>query len=166
MSALRQQFINSIYDRRADYIRPGLISLRSCSIDSKQQLVERLYIVATKTMILIYNDQTTPASSDGVAPMPASHYLPNQEDVLMDTFGDNWDGNQTHLKITDPPARSTEKKGDNFPVSTIQTSTAISGAQLQLDVSTKQQPAISAGQSMGKQQCWLDYRVLVGLLHL
>ena len=54
---------------------------------------------------------------------------------------------------SDPPARSTEKKGDNFPASTIQTSTAISGAQLQIDVSTTQQPAISAGQSMGKQKC-------------
>ena len=57
MSALRQRFIDSIYYRRADYIRQGLYSLRSCSIDSKKQLVERPYIVATKTMVLIYSHQ-------------------------------------------------------------------------------------------------------------
>ena len=59
------------------------------------------------------------------------------------------DGNQANRPITGTPARSIQERGDNFPVSTTQTSTTVTGDQLQTDVSTSttQQPAISAGQS-------------------
>ena len=81
---------------RADYIRQGIKSSRMCSINSNQQLDERQHSFY-QTSDPDQHEKATPASSDGVAPKPASDNLPNQEDELMNTCGDNWYSNQTNL---------------------------------------------------------------------
>ena len=149
MSTLQQRFINSIYNWKADDIRQELKSLRLSSTGSKQQLVERLQN-HYQTNDPDLQPPTTPASSDGAAPTPASDHLPNQNSDLMNSDGDDGDGNQANQPITGTPAGSAQERGDNFSASTTQTSTTVTGDQLQTDVSTSttQQPAISAGQIM------------------
>ena len=83
----------------ADYIRQGLKSSRLYSIYSKQQLVELLQSYY-RTNDADLQQTTTPASSDGVAPMPASDYLTYQHDELKHKCRDNWDGNQTNQQMT------------------------------------------------------------------
>ena len=149
MSTLQQRFINSIYNWKADDIRQELKSLRLSSTGSKQQLVERLQN-HYQTNDPDLQPPTTPASSDGAAPTPALDHLPNQNSDLMNSDGDDGDGNQANRPITGTPAGSALERGDNFSASTTQTSTTVTGDQLQTDVSTSttQQPAISAGQIM------------------
>ena len=110
MSTLQQRFINSIYNWKADDIRQELKSLRLSSTDSKQQLVERLQNHYQN------NDpdlqpSTTTASSDGALPTPASDHLPNQNSDLMNSDGDDGDGNQANQPNTGTPAGSAQEIG-------------------------------------------------------
>ena len=97
----------------------GLKILKLCSIDSKQQLVERLHSYY-QTNDPDLQQTTTTASFYRVAPMPTSDYLTYQEDELMNTRGENWDCKQTHLQ-TQTLQLDQHRRGDNFPVSTTQT---------------------------------------------
>ena len=89
MSALQRRFIDSIY-----YIGELTTSDKGSKVQGCVVLIATNNSMNAQHSFYQTSDpdqheKATPASSDGVAPKPASDNLPNQEDELMNTCGDN-----------------------------------------------------------------------------